>query len=139
MSDTVDVTDRVCEHVRSEYPELLGTIGDCADAVASTWEGPAVSDRSAVVEPFRSGLEARDVPARLPDVLVDVVDGVGHELPARPVSAPPYVVVTSTGVLLRATLPPGRLVIAIEPFAVTRDTSPRYRRRDDVSLDVCLA
>ncbi|MFC3958218.1 hypothetical protein [Halovivax cerinus] len=75
-------------------------------------------------------------------VLTDLVDALGHELSAPVVPAPPYVVVTSTGVVLRATLPAGRLVIALEPFTIERDASatdaPTYRRRTDLATEVCV-
>lgn len=136
MDDPSPSPDRIRRYLRTEYDDVLRTIDACADAVASDGGQPLGREREAIVEPFRSALEASDVLAALPRVLADVVDEIDHDLPAPPAPAPPYVVVTSTGVLLRATLPPGRLVIAIEPFAVSRDDTPLYRRRPTLGVDV---
>lgn len=138
MEDRSPSPDRIRRYVRTEYADVLGTIDACADAVSSDCGEPLGRKRTAIVEPFRSALEDSDVLAELPAVLADVVDEIDHDLPAPPAPAPPYVVVTSTGVLLRATLPPGRLVIAIEPFAVSRDDTPTYRRRPTLGVDVRL-
>jgi len=37
---------------------------------------------------------------------------------------------------LRATIAPGRLIVAIEPFEVTGRSSATYRRRGQPTLDV---
>lgn len=136
MDDVSPSPDRIKRYVRTEYRDVLRAIDACADAVASDNGGPVGPNRETIVEPFRDALEESGVLGELPTVLADVVDATGHELPAPPAAAPPYVVVTSTGVLLRATLPPGRLVIAIEPFAVSRDETPPYRRRATLGVDV---
>lgn len=136
MDDRSPSPDRIRRYVRTEYADVLRTIDACADAVSSDRGEPLGRKREAIVEPFRSALEASGVLAELPGVLAAVVAETGHDLPAPPAAAPPYVVVTSTGVLLRATLPPGRLVIAIEPFAVSRDETPTYRRRPTLGVDV---
>jgi hypothetical protein len=53
----------------------------------------------------------------------------GGRLQADPVPAPPYVVVTSVGPLLRATLEAGRLVVTVRAFRVERgDGGTRYVR-----------
>lgn len=132
----MDDSDPIRQYVRSEHGDVLRTIDACADAVGTDPGETVGPDRDAIVEPFRAALKAAGILSRLPALLADVVDEIGHELPAPPSPAPPYVVVTSTGVLLRVTLPPGRLVIAIEPFDVTRDATSPYRRRASLGLDV---
>lgn len=136
MDERAPSPDRIRRYVRSVHGNVLRAITDAADEVAPEPGEQIGSDRGAVVEPFRTALDESGVLPTLPTVLADVVDETGHELPASPAPAPPYVVVTSTGVLLRATLPPGRLVLAIQPFAVSRDSTPTYRRRDELRLDV---
>jgi hypothetical protein len=57
-------------------------------------------------------------------------------MPAPPVAAPPYVVVTSEGVVLRATIPDGRLVVTLRVFDVERGAETRYVRRSTVDVSV---
>ncbi|MFD1566500.1 hypothetical protein ACFSAU_03260, partial [Halolamina litorea] len=66
-------------------------------------------------------LDDRDVLRSLPRVLAAAVEAAGDRLPARPVPAPPYVVLTSTGPVLRGTVDGGRYVIRIDCFDVVRD------------------
>lgn len=120
--------DAVRSRVRTTHGDLLDEVTAAADAVAADWPEGGVRDRERVVPPLRAALDERSVTARLPDVLRTAVDATGHDLPAALVPAPPYVVVTSRGPLLRATLSPGRLLVAVEVFAVDWDPV-RYRRR----------
>lgn len=136
MADSALTPHRIRRYVRSEHGDVLRAIRDAADGVAPEPGAAVGSDREAVVEPFRAALEESDVLSTLPGVLSDVVDETSHELPASPAAAPPYVVVTSTGVVLRVALPPGRLVVAMEPFAVSRGSPPTYYRREGLALDV---
>jgi hypothetical protein len=63
-------------------------------------------------------------------VLAGAVSAVGEQLQARPVAGPPYVVVTSVGPVLRATLAERRMVVTLELFTVEHDgDDPRYARR----------
>jgi len=72
----------------------------------------------------------------------DAVEATGYDLRASPVAGPPYVVVTSCGPVLRATIDPGRLVIRFDAFEVVRDSDPdrssAYRRLDGTQLEVSL-
>ncbi len=124
--------------IRRDHATVLEGIDACADRVAASWDGDAATDRADVVDPLRAELESMGVLARLPDVLVDAVDATGHALPASPVAAPPYVAVTSRGPVLRATIDPGRLVVRVDAFEVVRESTPRYRRLEDVRLAVSL-
>lgn len=117
---------------------MIAGIDACADAVAARWPADETADRVAVVDPLRDRLESRGLLARLPSVLEDTVAATGHALPAPPVAAPPYVVVTSRGPILRATIDPGRLVIRFEAFEVVRESGPRYRRREGTRVAVSL-
>ncbi|WIV65943.1 hypothetical protein [Natrialbaceae archaeon AArc-T1-2] len=124
--------------IEREHEDVLEAVDACADAVAASWNREATSDRTAVVDPFQTVLEKRGVASRLPRVLADAVDATGHALSASPVPAPPYVVVTSRGPVLRATIGPGRLVIRLDVFEVVRGEPTRYRRRDGTDLVVSL-
>lgn len=139
MSDsTDDRARRASAFLRSAYAETIESIDACAHRVAGTWDGHVIFERSAVVEPFRSCLEDSGVLAELPAVLESLVDCLGAKLPATPVAGPPYVVVTSRGVILRATIEPGRLVVRIEPFTVTDGPGAGYRLRDERRVTVSI-
>ncbi|WP_332898014.1 hypothetical protein [Haladaptatus sp. CMSO5] len=121
---------------------LLDTHGDtiaetlrCADAVRAAWDGETVTDRAQVVKPFRALLGKRGLLDQYPTLLAGAVEAGGERLQAPPVAAPPYVIVTSTGPVLRATLPEGRLVIRIEAFRVAGRSPPSYSRTKTSSDD----
>ncbi|WP_247728478.1 hypothetical protein [Halovivax limisalsi] len=132
-------TRRARDLLTDEHAETIETIDACAERAAATWAEPVPTDRDAVVEPFRARLEDRGVLAELPAVIESVVEPLDQELQATPVAGPPYVVVTSRGVLLRATLDTDRLVVGIEPFAVTAGPGAGYRLRDAIRVTVSLA
>ena len=117
----------VCESLLENHEELLTATLACADGVAESWDGDATTDRKRVVEPFERALGGAGIVARLPALLVDAVDALGEDLPAEPVAAPPYLVVTTVGPVLRATLSSARLVVTIRAFAIERDPT-RYVR-----------
>ena len=117
------------EHLLGERRPLVSGTLACADRVAADWPDGGTTDRSAVVDPFESLLRASGLLETFPTVLAECVDAAGASLSARPVAAPPYVVVTSAGVLLRATLDAGRLVVTLRVFEVDRTGErPRYVR-----------
>jgi hypothetical protein len=123
-----------------EHADLLATAEQCADAVAGAWDGETTTDRSAVVPPLETTLRESGVHARLPTVLAGAVSAVGEQLQAEPVAGPPYVVVTSVGPMLRATLPERRVVVTIRLFTIRRDgDAPRYARRADDAEPVEVA
>ncbi|EJN58869.1 hypothetical protein [Halogranum rubrum] len=129
MSDDVPATVR--SYLLTEHTDLLATASDCADAVVAGWDGKSTTDRDAVTGPLTATLRRSGVLDELPRVLAGAVDAAGYALRAQPVPAPPYVVVTSTGPVLRATLADGRLVISLRLFAVERgseDIEQRYVR-----------
>jgi hypothetical protein len=128
----------VRRRIADEWRPVVASIGDCADQVAAPWDTARTTEPDHVVVPLRATLEASGVLDQLPRLLVDVVDAAGFELTAPPVPAPPYVVVTSRGPVLRATIDPGRLVIRFDAFEIVRDPVPAYRCIDGVRLDVSL-
>lgn len=124
--------------IETEHTDVIASIDRCADAVEASWDDDRVSDREAVVEPFTTVLESTSVLRSLAEVLIDAVEATGYDLPAAPVAGPPYVVVTSRGPVLRATIDPGRLVVRFDAFAVDRGPDVDYRRLDGVELVVAL-
>ena len=122
-------TDAARDHVLAARRPLVEGVLACADRVAADWDGTGTTDRAAVVDPFESLLGASGLLETFPTVLAECVEAAGASLSARPVAAPPYVVVTSAGVLLRATLDGGRLVVTFRAFEVDRTGErPRYVR-----------
>ena len=127
--------------IQTEHAELVGTIDACADAVAAGWNGARTTDSEAISDGLATTLEDSGVLETLPSVLADVVDATGYELRAQPVAAPPYVVVTSRGPMLRATIDPGRLVVRFDGFAVVTQSDsaePATYRRQGVRVTVTL-
>ncbi|WP_435347363.1 hypothetical protein [Haloarchaeobius sp. HRN-SO-5] len=121
-------------YVLDEHGALVDGVAECADRVAAAWEGPP-TERAGVVEPFSAVLADAGLLERLPDVLAGAVDAAGYDLRASPVAAPPYVTVTSTGPVCRATVADERLVLRFDHFRVERaatdgDRGTRYVRRD---------
>jgi hypothetical protein len=119
------------ERVLADHRRAVAGAVAAAASVADAWPGGGTADRGAVVGPLRAALAAEGIDRALVGALVDAVDAAGYDLRADPVAAPPYLAVTSTGPVLRATVADGRLVVAVETFAVDRSgPTPRYVRRD---------
>ena len=113
-------------------PELLSRIETAADRVVDTWPGETVTDPSAVRKPFADAIADLDVPTMAVALIESVTDRFGLEPVASPVPAPPYVVVTTGGIVLRSTLADGRLVMELATFEVRTRPSRAYERRDEV-------
>jgi len=128
--------------IRTAHASIVDGIDTCADAVAAPWEAERTTDSEAVADGLHQMLTEAGVLESLPGVLADAVEATGYELQATPVPAPPSVVVTSRGPMLRATIDPGRLVIRFDVFEVVRDSAPgrppSYRRLDGTRLAVSL-
>lgn len=117
---------RACRFLVDEHAATLERILAVADAVATEWPSltdgrRATADRSQVVPPFEAALERTGLRDQLPTLLAGAVDAAGYQLPAPPVPAPPYVAVSGTGPVLRATVDDGRLVLGIDCFDVIRE------------------
>jgi hypothetical protein len=102
-----------------------GPAGEAADAGAAGWhrleDGRlATADRETIGPVFSAVLDDRGILSELPELLTAAVEAAGYDLPARPVSAPPYVAITSTGAVLRATVADGRIVVRVDCFEVVR-------------------
>lgn len=111
-----------------ECADTLAAVLAAADDVSRGWSGPSTTDRAAVVDALRRALDREGLTAQFPTVLLGAADAAGLSLRAEPVAAPPYVVVASTGPVLRGTAEAGRLVVALEVFDIERGDPVRYRR-----------
>jgi hypothetical protein len=116
------------EYILQSHSETVETVLQCADGVAETWDRDDTTDPQSVVGPLRASLEAAGAWERLPDVLAGAVRATDHSLSATPVAAPPYVIATSRGPMLRATLEDGRLVILLQTFDVEQGPPTKYVR-----------
>ena len=85
------------------------------------------TDSERVVSPYRTTLDRAGVLADAPAVLRECVEAAGEQLSADPVAAPPYVVVTSEGLLLRATLGE-RLLVRVRVFGLARKVKHQINR-----------
>lgn len=137
-----DPAARARRYLLAEHRPLVATTLDCADAVAADWERSRVSDGDRIAGPLRAALDRAGVLAACPGALRGAIEAAGYEPTAEPVAAPPYVVVTSIGLLLRATVGDGRLVATVAAFRVERSADgPRYRRgaeTPETALSVAL-
>lgn len=95
----------------------------CADAVVAGWDGETTADREAVAGPYETVLRENGLVKALLAASVEVVDAGGYDLAARPVADVPYVAVTAEGVIIRLSMPEGRIVVRLQAF----ERSP-YRR-----------
>ncbi|QKY21561.1 hypothetical protein B4589_014695 [Halolamina sp. CBA1230] len=126
IDDVDDPAAAARQHLLAAHADTIDATLAAADAVAADWprlDGgrPATADRDALVDDFRAELDERGVLETYPETLAAAVDAAGYALPATPVPAPPYVVLTSTGPALRGTVDDGRLVVRIDCFAVVRE------------------
>ncbi|MFB6126524.1 MAG: hypothetical protein ABEJ79_04400 [Halolamina sp.] len=118
--------------VRADHADVLAGVVAVATDLDAEWR-----DGRALAAAMRSGLEEAGLLTAAPSLLETATAAVGESTPAPPVAKPPYVIVTATGLVCRATLSDGRLVVRVEPFAVRRGQSrgesrasgpPRYVR-----------
>lgn len=135
--------DAARKAVLGDYGELLATTLDCADAVAEGFETtvdgcPATRDSRGIRDPLRATLQKAGVLSAYPTVLIDAVTAAGGEMDASPVAAPPYVTVTSTGLVLRATLGDRRLVVRVAAFSVVDDAFVRTAGSPADALEVTI-
>lgn len=118
-------------YVREAFPDVVAALQDAVAGATTNWPPDGITDPDRVRADLQTAVQSSGVRERLPQVLSAVVDELGASMRASPVAAPPYVVVTSEGVLLRATIDDTRLVIQ---FQVVERTAGRYQPLGDVEI-----
>lgn len=132
MTDSDAVMPAVRERIVADHGDFLDAVAAAARVTASSWDRDHATDRAAVVDPFERALRETGALDVAPGVLASAVDAAGGHLQANPVPSPPYVTVTTRGVVLRATTDVGRVVVTVAPFAVERDPVRYVHRADGV-------
>jgi hypothetical protein len=102
---TAGLAARARAHLLAEHRDLFAGVVTAAGGL----DGP---DRDAL----RERLATAGLLDRAVDALEETVRALDRQLPHDPVPAPPYVVVTSAGLVLRATLEDARLVVTVAAF-----------------------
>lgn len=128
MKDSEHVVET---HVRESFADVVAALEDAVAAATANWPADGVTDPGRVRADVRTALQQSGVRDRLPRVLATAVAELDASMRATPVGAPPYVVVTSEGVVLRATLDDARLVITLQVVTLT---DGRYRPLDAVDV-----
>lgn len=121
-----DIESAIEAHIQEAHPGVLDAVAAAAATASSDWPADGVSSGRVVREQFDQALTAHGVRPDLVEVLKGAVGATGQSLQSSPVPAPPYVVVTSLGVCLRATLEDVRLVVELRAF---EQTDGRYTAR----------
>lgn len=131
------VVDRLRRRLLAAHAETISDVVDTGAAVATAIEEWPVTDGDTIRVPLDRLLRDRGLQTPLLATLDTGADAVGEAIRGAPVTAPPYLVVTSRGPLCRATLADGRrLVIEFELFEV--DTQPRRYRFREPGHEECL-
>ncbi len=128
--------ERIHDQLLSTSRETIQRVVGVADDVAAGWTDGTTTDRDELVAGLTGGLEAENLHTPLIECLQHGIRVGGFELPATPVPAPPYLVVSSTGPLLRAGISPGRLLLSFDVFEVIRGEPTMYRRAGSAPADV---
>lgn len=130
-------TNAVAARLREEHGDLLDAIGACADLVAARGPAKGWTDSEELQSSLERCLRSSGLLGPVLGALHTAVASAGGTLRASPVPAPPYLAVTSLGVVLRGTLTEGcRLVVTLRAFDVQRGAHTRYVRREDVAVEV---
>jgi hypothetical protein len=128
---------QVRRRILADHRETVAAVLDTGAAVASGIEGWPVTDAEQIRQPLDTRLRERDLLGPVLALLATGADALDAEIQGQPVTAPPYLVVTSRGPLCRGTLTDGRrLVVELGLFAVER--RPRRYRFRDPTVEECL-
>ena len=132
-----DVRSRILETHQTTIEEVV----NAGQTVADSWPDSTITDATVIKMPLEHVLRRAGLTDQLIALLGDAIRSTGKATSAHPVPAPPYLVVTSTGPICRATLSADkRLVIELVLFAVDRNPT-RYRFLDPdpaTSLEVTV-
>lgn len=113
----MDIAERAREHVLDAHRGLVETVAACGSKAAADLPTPA--DRRVATARLELALREAGVLTDLVGVVRSTAAALELDLPAEPVAAPPYVVVTARGPMLRATVDAGRLVVLFRTFERT--------------------
>lgn len=119
-------TDRARDRILADHAMALAATVEAAEVVVDSRNGAAIR-REDVAEPLKAVLKQMGIVEQYPAMLASAAETLDESLPAPPVAAPPYVTITGTGPVLRASLSSGRLVIRLAVFTVERNPK-RYVR-----------
>lgn len=114
-----DIERAVASYVRTQHEPVLSAVEAAGHAASADWPATGVADGARARAALRAEIDARDIGSNLVSLLCGAATVVDEPLDQNPVPAPPYVVVTSSGVLLRATLEACRLLIELRVFQRT--------------------
>lgn len=121
-------------HLLEEHEATLEAVSECLDAVADSLDLPA--DRATVVGRQRTAFERADIVDPLVDLLDSALAATGAKPEAPIVAAPPYLVFTGRGPMLRATVDGTRLVVLLQRFEL--DGERQYVATDEFRVDVAV-
>lgn len=126
----------IADWVTASHSDLLVATLDAATTVALAWEGSKTPDRDRIVGPLRSELRDRGLLDRYASLLAKLQSRVDDDAGPEIVPAPPYVVITSRGPVLRLSVEPERIVIRLHLFEIERGDTVYYRQRAVTPEDV---
>jgi hypothetical protein len=128
-------TEAVERYLVRDHADVVEAVRACAETAVEAVDAGLADGRShtsAVRRGTEACLREAGIWDHLPRVLAASVEQTGKRLTAQPVAAPPYVAATATGVVLRATLTGGRLVVTVEALSVERGGGAVLLRPRDV-------
>ncbi|MFB6254469.1 MAG: hypothetical protein ABEI06_07660 [Halobacteriaceae archaeon] len=125
-----DLSATLQSHIRDQYPAILASISDCAETTRQKLDQHPTQEGDQIKTFLQDCLDKKNLLAACSHLLQESLQAQGLELPAQPVPSPPYVVVTSRGVMLRGTFEDQRIVILLQVFTVDPENTSQYRRCD---------
>jgi len=127
----------VRKQILDDHSQTIAAVIDTATAVATAIEEWPVSNPNRIRLPLERLLGDRELLEPLLGLLDTAADTLETAIQGQPVASPPYLAVTSRGVVCRGTLSDGRrLVIELILFEV--ETRPRRYRFSSPTASECL-
>jgi len=111
--------DALQERLRGAHGETLARATRRLASAADAVETPA--ERATAAAAVERAVGGDGLGEALVGAVADAVTAGGTALPAEPVAAPPYLVPTARGVLVRVTTDDGRAVVLLGAFALAED------------------
>lgn len=127
----------VRQRLLSEHADTVTAVIETGRELSAAIEEWPVLDPDQIRLPLERAVQDSGLSAPLLGMLPTGAAALGGELQGTPVPAPPYLVVTSRGVMCRGTLDDGRrLVVELSIFSV--ETRPRRYQFCDPTASECL-